>query len=251
MRPKLEFLIKLLPYLTGFIIVCSVLKSVLFYRIFGIDILNYLDLSECIMNSLDFFGIVLFMFISIVLIFENSIPRKTRISLLYEGVLDQEFDEGLSERTIEKARRRRYIVDGIIILIGCMISAIGHKKFFLFFGMYLIFFLGFFIMWVFTIKTINRIYVKLNFYRMIIILIAAFLLFSHALTGTLEAFVIKYDHKYSVKSISITLRDNRAFKSSDSLIYLDKTKNYIFFWNPKNDSKTIIPTSEIVNYNFY
>jgi hypothetical protein len=73
----------------------------------------------------------------------------------------------------------------------------------------------------------------------------AILVYSALLTG----FEIKYNKTWRTAA-HLTLKSNEQIKTSDSLIFVGKTYNYIFFYNPKTNIKTVLPMDEVKKLDF-
>ena len=54
MTPKIDLIVKCIPLFTGYLIFLGVVNEILFYRLFSVNILEYISLSEAILFSLNF-----------------------------------------------------------------------------------------------------------------------------------------------------------------------------------------------------
>jgi hypothetical protein len=236
MFPRTETVFKILPFLSGLAIVCGICKTVAFYSIFDISILPFLDFSETVLL---FFGDLFFM---IVIISGWS-------CFMYTFEI-QEKPVGKNEKVIS-VKKLLTITVGILFvgaIIEILVSSLPKEysipstllKLAAIYGaIFLLWFLSRF--WKRYEKDYNT---SVPLFNKITAALIIFLFFYSLGSGLAEGLRIKHLKWKRVNCVAF-LNNSRKIQTSDSIIFIGRTQNYTFFYNPKSEKKTVISNSDI------
>ncbi|MFD0991002.1 hypothetical protein ACFQ1R_12915 [Mariniflexile jejuense] len=220
------------------ILVAGLLRLYLFYKCFNISILPFIDLDELttlVLDNILYFSMLFFLNLIIIsLFYKNNSNKKTRLKRLREcGFF----------------KLNKILLLIIIIPILYLIQANREKVFFYEFIFWVILlFIGIYfnpLIYFESQKTAKNRGLKINKLTIIFILSAINLCFFAGVSGISEAHKIKSRNYYKGSKFSL---DNETEIISDSKkYYIGKTKNYFFFYLPKEEITQIIPVSRIKN----
>lgn len=228
---------KLLTYLAPFLIGVGLLKQVCFYSCFGINITEYIVLSEIIILSFDTSVFILILYILMVFI-----PG------LYFGQEKQQFQAAAQFQTSPRKYLLIYKLVWGITIFGTftLLSAFYFQRYssvtFVLWLLLFIFLTLFFLVHLVLAqhkKNPNYKQLKRNAHIFFHTGVVAFLF---SFTGTLQAYSIKEKHLF--KKIDIYL-EKEIFKSDTSKTVIGQTQNYVFTYDYKTQESNVIPKSDI------
>lgn len=236
----LDKIIKLSTISGAFLIFCGVLKLILYYSHFKIDIIDYLTFQEIITSFLDDINIILIfgsimLFVSIVFISVESKKHNMKIEDYIENMLLYFYPY----------RYRYAIFFGLIITILILLNYSNFLD------------LNYFIVYIIVFCTIQFLSYLIMYkndenqidYPNFQVLISV------ALTILVSVYLLA---KYDIQNVTNN-KSTVKIKTSNSEIncgdlkgniYLGKTDNFIFIRNMKIKSTIVIPTAEIKQIEF-
>lgn len=237
-------MVKVFPYIGGATVLLSIINAIIFYSFFGIRILDYLEFSESLFLFLDnilivtIVGLIAFV---VFLYFINKLMKNKAIKI--------EYAIGIETHKIKHPKDIKAILIFLCILLPLYnaISLIWFQKDIPeviltdCFGVWAI------LMQIANLKMMNyfdkekesKKYIPIYF----LAVFASLFSFTVIIWNSRKAISIKYDHKNTNQTIFF--KSGTTLSTSDSLLYIGQTKNFIFFYNPKNDEKTIIKLDEL------
>jgi hypothetical protein len=227
-----QFLKDIAPYIGPYLIVIGILKLHGFYSYYGINVLEYVALSE-----------VLFLFLHGLLLFLALIVLGILAATLLLRRKKKGDNEGKKETESLNSKKPKAKTAFLIFFSVCAFSAFyqystgGSPKFFLASGFMFLCLVYTFVL-ISRYKTDKRI--SLLEFSVGISFVAAVFFY---LLRFYTALGFEKDHKFFKSTVSLT--DSTHIISSDTLSYLGKTQSYLFFYNWKNNSPIILPSSRL------
>lgn len=239
---------KLFTQISSFIIFMGFIKIVVFYKAFGIPAQYFTNVSELgILVSDNLIYITLLLAIAII---------GAELKLYYESInkeddfQNNEIDE-IAMKSIEEKKkiknnlskkRRKYIIIACIILpLLILVYSIFKNSF----EYYVLFFSVFIacITVIFLLCFTDFSYKHIGSTESL--KITMLFPFTLALMGTITVNEIKQIKKGKYKGTIINLNDSTNIITSDSVVFVGKTENYVFFYNLNSKTSEIYPTSEV------
>jgi hypothetical protein len=225
-------LIEYIPLISGFTVLAGILKAITYYWVFGIRIIPFLELSECLLMFLD--DIIL-----------------ASAFLLIEFLIIMAFDSETPQKVNKEPASAKFLITLVLISIIIMWSlaiyifnltqramVLGIISTFVvvsFFGSMILFE---------KLKTTKYLNSNEDFLRMKTFFGGWYFLSIMATWGAIEGYNLKF-RSSKFQDFSIITKSNKVYKSSDSLFYIGKTSNYLFIGNKKIDQNTVIPNEEV------
>lgn len=239
MKLTAENIVKHIPLLSGVAVIGGILKSIVYYKFFGLRIIPYLEPSEYLLMFVDDIIKVVTILAVCVLVVEFYVDRKTL------STQDEESAMNVTKIRLQKGKKlsRRILFIVMIFFIGwsaylgyligiyCAINTLVILFCFLFIPAAVAKLLIFF--W-----ERNEEHTSLIFSLGICVLVVLWM----AAAGFNDANSERY---LSDKKFTVALRSDSLIKNSDSCLYIGRTKNYAIFYNQKSGLNRIIPVSEI------
>lgn len=241
-KDKIKDLIKYFP---PFLILIGIIKLYIFYQRFGINIIEYISLTEALIAFNDEI-IYLFFFIILpaaVLIGMWGNPIAKENNELFNYQLHTSFKERIKKdiktNTILKTM---YLVSIAFSLIAFFRGTYNELTF--------VALISFCNIWLihFIIREIRISHFKNNKEHISVTYINLLTLCSTLFSIVIiNAFIEVYSIKYNLKFYGTQLEVNNGtvYRSDSTLTYVGKTANYVFFSNLKNSEALIIPCSKI------
>lgn len=203
------------------IIILGVAKTTAYYHQFKIPIIEYLTLTEItifFLSNINVF-IAFLMYAGVIYLIDNNNFRASS-TLVFIGVM-------LITAYFFFSRSFRFD-------IGQSFSTLGWLL------------LGLFLPLLISFKSVGR-YIgsltKIQINNIGIIYYTFLILVFSSMQGYYEAKIVKDKDIYSGSTIK--LKEDRIIMSTDSIMYIGKTSNYLFFYNKKENSSEIYPINEI------
>lgn len=220
------------------IIIAGLLRLYLFFKSFNISILPYIELEELTTFALDnilYFSIFIILNLIIVTFFyTNNSEYKKRI-------------RRLKEHGFFKFNKILLII--IIIPILFFLQSNLEKVFFYEFILWIILlFVGIYInpfIYFESQQTLKKKKLKINKLTLIFIISAINLCFFAGISGVSEAYKVKSLNYYYGSEFKFD--DGTKIISNSEKYYIGKTKEFLFFYQPKEELTQIIPMSRIKN----
>jgi|TARA_B110000902_G_C14046822_1_gene490071 hypothetical protein len=222
---RIETLSKILPIGGVFILLCSSIKLVIYYKTFNISITDFLSIGEYatlfiddILQYLAIFGLGIFL----IMLSPNQ-QRKA------------DFETDNNSYPIYKKQKRWIITLSLIVLIPIIsvffyIDSIESKLDTTKFGIYIL--LTFFYCYALFTK------IKFSYFSYII----SVLLIYTVMDGFIDAQkIIENNNKLNY---NITF-ENKVIETNNDLHYLGKSEKYLFLYSLKNKKSTIIPIEKL------
>jgi len=240
-----DILLKYIPLASVMLIYLGVLKSLVYYRIFGIEILNYISLSEAILFSLDF--ILIFVIGGVLgVIFSMGVMPFKKMDELVEnrsGISKEQRREKMDNLS-NNVFKWFYIIIGIGWLIVTIIIMILEKEIkWIDFGLTTIIFGSTMAGCQFVRVGIDKKGVLTDEVRSIIA-IGLLLTIYVACDSVRSAELIKT--KKPIINTLIVLKENKSIATTDSLIYIGRTDKYTFLYDKNVKASEVISNDEII-----
>ena len=252
MKFLLKHFFKIIPLFGTMLIFLGIIKLAIYYSFFGVQILTFLDLSECILLFLD--GTILFTFFLIAGFFIGahtgySDLKNTQKEIRRNLTNEEEVQNKLSHSMQEK--KRTTLVLGIIIGSTFILSGFSSFIWFPFsraFHLALIFCIPG-IIFLFSDKLLNYLpnlwkeatLPNVEVAELITFSILYLLLIINISAS--NAYIVKYQkHPKPFEAVTST---DRQLKTTDTLIYLGRTKGYLFLYDRKLNQCQIYSNSDI------
>lgn len=238
-----------------------------YYNYFGINISSYVNASEILMASLDNLSIVIFsltiQFIIWLSFFKYLFDyTEEDINMYWEGKRKpKEYSDDLTIiRFLGNKKIRIFILIQFIVFIIALIfkNIFPHSRFLLQFGLFVFInlwiFMWIYMAWIQSTRIFYNIFKRQENYSPKLLI--SFVVFVPTLLFTIwvknAMFVGNHLRKYGNKEkIEMILQNDSIISTNDSIRYLGKTGNYIFFWNKNTWTSTIYSSGqvkEIINY---
>jgi hypothetical protein len=262
---------KWLPYLSGIIIIGGLLYLIFFYLPFGIEIVQYIDMSDCLLLRLDKFTyFILFVAICYFLsrlqyipgdpattkdapvvltgptIIENTAPVTANNTAIIEAVNDT---MAVSSRPRLINRRNLPLYAGLSVVYNVYWFEKSTST--LLAWVNTIFGIGLFLLTMLVFR--NYFFQpgsdtkKKNIFNDFPVVRLAFLYFAFmSFLGFSNATLISGGYSNSKEQFRITLKSSEVLNNSDSLVFVGRIKNYNFLYNPRTSSKVIVPAGEVM-----
>ena len=229
----LDTIPKGIAVLTSLLILLGIISSVVYYRSFGIDILDYITIGESLLLFIS-----KFMFFSISLVFGILISRIFLKSPIEQ--IKKENDKILQNQSLKLCQ---YIHLALVILPLFLLSVMGFSPF---------------VLWMLPISFLVRIYVlsyiikrlRIVFYFKKIntkiidyiqtVGISIIILVSIAMT---EAYLVYEFHKN--KAVTLFYSDGNSLQTDSNILYLGKSQRYYYLYDKKDNKAIIIKDDQI------
>lgn len=212
-----------IPIGTFLLIICSSIKLITFYDAFGIDIINYIKLSEVTFSFLDDiykYLTLLGFYIIWWTIDDLFIARKE----------ESKVEDSISQRNYV----RDIVIQIMIVNLICLLLSIFIRKDSITFqiGQILLVFI--------LALSQRKVYQFSNLikYYVLFFVVLAYTYFQ----AKIDISNLKDDNKFAKVSI---IFDGEEIKSSKENYFIGRTENYTFFYNPKDAKTTIYANSKI------
>ncbi|MFC4477864.1 hypothetical protein [Flavobacterium chungangensis] len=226
---KIEKLIPLLPVGSIFILFCSSIKLIIYYKTFNIQIVDYIEIQEFITSFIDD------------LLLYSCIFGITIILYLYDFIQDSNQDYSLKSDTPElyKNERRITLIISIIILITIIVSAYYSNS---------------------TSKLTTTIcvgsFLFLSTFRIYLSSTTMALPFPLFIMTIIIIYTIMYGSTDAYKIIenkdqlnyTIVFKE-KTYYTDKNLKYIGKTGNFLFLYNLKSKRATILKNDELIKIN--
>jgi len=244
-KTDFELFLKSLPYLSGLLIFLGIAKVYVFYKVFGIDVLQYLTLSEAIIISVDYFVIMSFTMLICGFVGYTQ-GRKKSVTDFKPFTAEFLEEKSFLKRKLFMYKRYwkvhfTFTFFIIAIFVACLILKLLVMAY-LAITLYLL--LELYITFIFenlrysiirTPLVNSNIVTALFFFLVMTIGILYFSLF--------QASKIKNcKHELLTK---ITFKDKNIYITSDTVIYIGHLEKYTFLYNKKINAPKIISNEEI------
>lgn len=236
----LDKLIKISSISSAFLIFCGVLKLIIYYLEFNIDIIEFLHFQEIITSFLDDINILLIFFI-IMLIVTFTI---TSVATKKHKIQVEDFYEEMLINSYPYKYKSAMFFACIICLLFILIyfNFTGYN----YFVIYIIVFstIQFFSFLIMNKNESNEVYFP-NFHFgvsiMLTILTATYLLAKHDIEKTINSC-----NNVKIFTSNSIIECNKKTKN----IYLGKTDSYVFIKVNNSNTSTVIPNSQITKFEF-
>lgn len=227
MDGQLKRIRQIFPYIGSVVIVISILKSYLYYKVFGLYIFHYLEFSEYLTLSL---GDIIMLFASI-----------TFITLIYH----KEFDGDPRILTMKEFKKSWLFYSFLCLLPWFYYLLIKSDKQTLLFclaytSFVILMCLGLLIASRYAVNNEKDKKFHFAFFVVIFSSYTIFLSFYAAYSAKLV--------KSSRRNVHISMKNGITLNTSDSLVYIGMTKNYIIFYKPFTEEKLVKSRDEITDY---
>ncbi|MEI6123806.1 MAG: hypothetical protein WCQ95_09260 [Bacteroidota bacterium] len=246
-------LTSLLPYVGPLLILFGVIRLIVFYRNFGITIINYLDITEIITS---FFDILIITILAIL----NSMFQQ----FLFVDKKNYEANKNLWQKLISENNSKaflslcfqyykRQIIITFILVLSCVSLCIFGKNINWVLILYLISFALFLLVVNFITIFIDRIHFEFKsplykkrrayfvfYFLVLIIIICGF--------ASWQAYDVK--KMKSNIGITVTLDNDTILISNSSQYYIGKTKEYLFYYHEDLKVTDVIPMTRVKEINF-
>ncbi len=226
--------------ISSYIVFCGVLKFYIYYKSFGISILQFVELQEIIIlfmdNLIAYLAIILPTTLTLFFLFYNKYTfnswrskelRKTLITLILFCILC--FVGGY---IYYKNNRGLVAIDFILLIILIVICILAIPLAY---------------PWVYRFLN-NKIKIKINLPGITSIFLAIILLLYTISTAINEVFKVKNQKYYS--GVEIRMKENKVITSDDSCTFIGNTKNYVFLYYNNSMSCVAYKMSDIESIKF-
>lgn len=228
-----QILKRLFPYLNFVAIGLSVTKIIIFYKAFGIDIMQYVDISEALgLYFGDIFYFIAFVFLIILssLFFLHEVGDEN--SRFSDKVMEQKkFDKRLltylqyNWMKIAMNIYLAYLLSPLFILLTIILYLLSEARF----------------------KLQNRYNVDLHStYHNIILWGTIYIWFTFSMLH--KEIVTVRNGKYQGTSVTIELPEggSQNIVSDSSSLFLGRTKTHLYFYDKKKETALIIPSDKVL-----
>ena len=262
-----EGLLKILASFSLILLIAGYIDLKTYYNYFGINISSYISASEILMASLDNLTIVIFS-LSIQLIIWLSFFKylfdysKDDVAKYWEGkVQPKEYSDDLTIIRFFGSKKIKIFVLILFLMtgvVGVLKIILPHSRFTLQLGLFLAInfwiFICLYMGWIQATRIFFNIFRKQKNYNPK--LIVSFVVFLPTLLFTIWVknvmFLGNQLRRYGNKEkIEMVLQNDSIISTNDSIRYLGKTSDYIFFWNKNTWTSTIYSSGQvkkIINY---
>jgi hypothetical protein len=241
MRKLTDSIVSYAPLITGFLIFSGVTKAMLYYKAFNIDILPYLDFSEALLLFLDEL-----LFLAIITCSEIFIAAQA------DHAVNKKLTSIRAGRLIKNSLTRRGIFYLLLILLNAWIFIVYPYQYAIRLSLCII------VLILIINFSIKKMHVYERAYRFkekkypkplytIGPVVLIFFTLLNIITGYTKAIDIIYLKKWRHFAVAF-LEDDKKVQSSDCLLFVGRTNNYVFFYNVNTETSTIIPTEEIKEF---
>lgn len=237
-----------LPIIFPLILIFSVIKQLVYFNYFNVDIGYFLDLQEVINLLFTNAWYLFYMFFMLILMSLFGLSRKSEYNLLKRP----ENTHNIKKSNFSKIR--------FFLIWGCL----GVCLFLFYFMVNIDFFesLCFLVLMVYVIGTFSFIFslILVNWYydyelfgiRLIVLfrytLALVFFLYCAFFFGRVESLLIKFGSKNH--NVDIYFNNNTQFSGSDSTFYIGTMNDFIFIYNEKRDFTTAIKMESVDSISF-
>lgn len=226
--------LKLTPVIYAALVVIGFVKLYLYYKMFNINIGDYLELSEILVFFLD----DLFIYILVFAYLTFKFLRKYNES---SNIQNQDGGHFLSD---EKTYRKKLKIGIISLLVIAALSTIFYfllpLKSFLIFIPVVILIIWAIIHYYTRQLVVNQVIKNKSTYELIhfsylVILVVCYMAISEAETNKLYGYAYADEIEYK----------DQIIKSDSTQFFIGKTKNYIFYYNKEEHKTTAFPLKDV------
>lgn len=246
----IKHIVSYLPIIFPLILIFSVIKQIVYFSYFNVDIGYFLDLQEVINLLFTNAWFMFYMLLNIVLFSFFSLSKQSEYSLLMKTVSNKSTDS-------KKSKSKRFT---FFVLWGCL----GVFLFLFYFriNIDLLESFCFLILMVYIIGTLSFIFafVLVNWYgshelfgfrvtvlfRYVIGLV--FFLYCAFFFGRTESILIKFGSKNH--NVNVYFNNNTQFSGNDSAYYIGNMNDFIFIYNEKSDITKAIKIESVDSISF-
>lgn len=249
----------IIPAFTVILIIFGIIKLHLYYIGFGISILDFIDLSEILpMVSIDLMSVVLTLFVIIYFLFYLTSRNESSKPEDYETVMNEQKNEELYKYIISlwSIKQKNSFIFYISVIVRftlmlcpvfCIIIGYAYPDHSLKLVSFQLLVISFPLsLLVFVPELIKYILNKPLTMLLIYFFVLAWFFYIQ---------LIKNDYARTMvgayRGTIVQTRDStKSYISDREYFYIGKTKSYVFYYNKKDSSSTIIPVSEIREIKF-
>lgn len=244
---NLKTLKSIIPYLSVYIIIVGIIRSIIFYSYFNIRILDYIGLDEIILLFADdiiftiLFYITPFIIITYEMyptlsVFEQNTQRKKSST--------QNFEKKLNRKTFEISNKNKIRILNLTALALTIAIAYISKFYYFTFIIFFNYWICYLVILI-CLKFENHLSNTHNFkldksIKVIIACSIAFIFMSNCLSALSAS--TNYIGFYNGSSITT---NDTTFYTSDTIVYVGKTKDYSFLYNKNSNKSTVIKNDNI------
>jgi len=244
-----------LPLISAILLVVALIHTVLYYYCFGVNIMSFIDLSECLTLSVPFLlaGVAYVLFCAALVYLQSATfvaPTPEEDAKFYQSVTTTTFAQRLLRRDLRRGK-------GFIILVAAVVFTIGYywtpmawlKYVFLVANVWMVSRFVFDIL----VGEVRIAYFRLNHIPMPYVTsdalgYALFLLVICAGSAFVEAGIAKYRHPEN-PTIQVVKTKDFTLTSSDTYRYVGKTKSYVVFYNTQTESADVLSLDGLQSIN--
>ena len=237
---NLKFII---PSIGSLIIILGLIKEFVYYQLFGLDILKYIETSEIFLLFAKDIGRIVFFLLIISLLYFFSTNKKQNDYVLFK----ENWNLKLTERIL-------YFIKDSYNLNFLLLNLFAIRELNLIYKFHNEWEINHFMILYLVIYCFSFIYDEINRHYLIghnkkipifyyYLINASFLMYFLTLGKTYIDYRNIIDNKEN-KKISFLL-ENKKISSSKSYLFIGQTKNYIFFHNKTNDENNVFKISDI------
>lgn len=236
----IEKIIKISPLIGALLIFCGILKLIFYYSYFDTQIINCLEFQEIVTSFFDDINVIIvfgMIMLSITFFTMNTLSSKTNLPTddLFDGLMKFLYP-----------RRFKYFFGFLLVFItlGSLIffDVIGYNYFVLYF---LIFCVVQMLTYLLITKDVNGEIDVPNLYGVLIL--ATSLTFSIFLLARKD---IRETIANNTDTIIMTSDKTFVCNKKTGNLYLGKTSKYVFFRIKESNSTVVIPSEQIIKYEF-
>lgn len=226
---KIEKLIKLLPLGSVFILFCSSIRLVIYYKVFNISIVEYIGIQEFLTLFIDD------------LLFYLSIFGIGILLYLFDNIFNNSEDFVLKNITPEKYKNERKVSLILLIITLSLVIILSNysetkSKSIEIIGV------GIFIM-----LSLLRVFLSSTQFTIPYpLLITTSIVIYTAMYGSSDAYKI-LENKDKL-NYTLVFKEKTYF-TDKNLKYIGKTENYLFLYNLKSNRTTILKNDELIKIN--
>lgn len=236
----------ILPYSGVILIIFGFIKFEIFYALFGINIANFLDLTEILTLFMNDILIHVSIFIIVSLLFFLIIPKKeTDIgnALITETIKEKSFWKRLKAYN-GSGVNTLFVFTSYIAL--CIISYfVDNTQTWIYLSISFLI-IGSFIIYILCLEFRRQYFIKHNSFLSTIYIRFIYYI-SFIILITIKSAYTDYKLILINKPYSGTIikTEKKTYISTKKFYYIGMTKNYIFFHNEIDNSNRVIPISEV------
>jgi hypothetical protein len=235
------------PLFIGYLIICAVTRLVVYYQIFNISIVPFLDFSEILTSFLDVIvitqrtvlasgvGILIVMYVIFKFYIKGKKKKVWMNRVIYEEVLSLKFlIYPIAVIPINLfAASIRYDINQADFWITAFRNSAGFFLFVLLLRPFFFFF--------------GKNFLVKRFFKSILWLSLFFYIYT-VLNGYIEALIVFDSDKR--KEVTIVTAEGKKISTDTLNVYIGNTSKYLFLYNTNTHSTSVYPLNEIKQYVF-